>query len=117
MRRRYPVRPRANTAPGFWGCRFCRGAGCLACEAQANRQYAEQFPEGPEPILTITAEYTAPLAAMQDDGCPNVESPFVFRVPDADDSEAAQLARAILAALPPDYEGARRIFAPNGGER
>lgn len=36
------------------GCRFCFGRGCLSCEAQAQAEYRRQFPEGPQPVLTIT---------------------------------------------------------------
>ena len=63
MRRR---RAQNSLVPGFRCCTFCRGRGCLACEAQAKHQYEQAFPNGPEPLVTITAEYQPDLAAMQE---------------------------------------------------
>lgn len=37
-------------------CRFCQGAGCLACPEEAEKAYRDEFPDGPQPILTITKE-------------------------------------------------------------
>lgn len=39
----------------FWGCKWCGGrtGGCLYCEAEADRQYKEAFPDGPKPIATF----------------------------------------------------------------
>lgn len=37
-------------------CKWCRGRGCLACPAEADKEYRRQFPDGPKPILTITRE-------------------------------------------------------------
>ena len=36
-------------------CPFCRGKGCLACPAEANKEYKRQFPDGPKPLATFTA--------------------------------------------------------------
>lgn len=98
-RSKYPLPPRANVKKGFWGCAFCKGSGCLACEGESKRLYKEQFPDGPKPILTIKAEYREDLAAMQDEGCPNVDSPTVFPAPTGD-SAIEQLTRKVLAMLP-----------------
>lgn len=37
-------------------CRWCSGAGCLYCKAEADRAYKAAFPDGPVPIATFTAE-------------------------------------------------------------
>lgn len=37
-------------------CKFCRGRGCLACEGEAEKAYNKQFPNGPQPIATISPE-------------------------------------------------------------
>lgn len=37
-------------------CRFCHGRGCLACPGEADRAYASQFPDGPQPIATISSD-------------------------------------------------------------
>ena len=34
-------------------CKFCGGAGCLACEGEANKAYKKEFPDGPKPIATF----------------------------------------------------------------
>lgn len=34
-------------------CKWCNGRGCLSCEAEADKEYARQFPDGPKPILTM----------------------------------------------------------------
>src|SRR5579863_5530963 len=101
-RRRYPLPRGANLAAGFWGCSFCGGRGCLACQQQADRSYREQFPDGPKPILTINAEYHLEMATMQDDGCPNIDIPEVFPEPTGDDS-LSRIVRSILASLPVGY--------------
>lgn len=36
-------------------CKWCGGKGCLACPGEADKEYKRQFPDGPKPILTITA--------------------------------------------------------------
>jgi len=35
-------------------CKWCRGAGCLYCESEANAEYKRQFPDGPKPIATFS---------------------------------------------------------------
>lgn len=37
-------------------CRFCHGRGCLACPGEADRAYASQFPDGPQPVATIRSD-------------------------------------------------------------
>jgi hypothetical protein len=37
-------------------CKWCGGKGCLACPEEAERAYKREFPDGPQPIMTITAE-------------------------------------------------------------
>lgn len=34
-------------------CRFCQGRGCIACPGEAEKAYKAEFPNGPQPILTI----------------------------------------------------------------
>lgn len=34
-------------------CKFCHGAGCLACPGEADKEYKRQFPDGPKPIATF----------------------------------------------------------------
>ena len=34
-------------------CKWCGGKGCPSCEAEADKEYARQFPDGPKPIVTI----------------------------------------------------------------
>lgn len=36
-------------------CNFCHGRGCLACAGEADREYKRQFPDGPQPIATVSA--------------------------------------------------------------
>jgi hypothetical protein len=74
-------------ATGFWGCSFCDGSGCLACQKQADREYKRQFPDGPKPVLSVPI-YNVPgdleaQASMVDDGCPNVQEPYVMHPDDA----------------------------------
>jgi len=95
-------------ARAYPGCSFCGGSGCLACAKQAERAYKEQFPDGPQPLLTINAEYHPEIATLQDDGCPNIDVPEVFPEPVGDDF-LSQAVRSILAALPVGY--------PTKGER
>ena len=37
-------------------CPFCRGKGCLACPAEADKEYKRQFPDGPKPLATFTMD-------------------------------------------------------------
>lgn len=34
-------------------CKWCHGRGCLACEGERDKEYARQFPNGPQPIATF----------------------------------------------------------------
>lgn len=34
-------------------CRFCRGRGCLACDAAKDAEYTRQFPTPPQPLATF----------------------------------------------------------------
>lgn len=40
----------------YHNCKFCRGRGCIACEGEAEKDYKKQFPNGPQPIATISTE-------------------------------------------------------------
>lgn len=82
----------------FWGCRFCRGKGCLACGGEANRQYKNMFPDGPKPVMTISKKYRMDLAIMQDDGCPNVNDAAEFEDPTGND-EISRAVRMVLRTL------------------
>lgn len=37
-------------------CRYCHGRGCLACAGEADKEYARQFPNGPQPVVTISSD-------------------------------------------------------------
>jgi len=37
-------------------CKFCGGRGCLACPAEADKEYKRQFPNGPKPIATFKTD-------------------------------------------------------------
>lgn len=37
----------------YQDCRFCRGSGCIACEAEASKAYQKEFSDGPKPIATF----------------------------------------------------------------
>lgn len=39
--------------PGFWGCPWCQGRGCICCEEEADKAYKEAFPNGPIPMATF----------------------------------------------------------------
>lgn len=46
--------PTPRFANGIYcDCRFCHGKGCLACPGEADRAFARQFPDGPQPIATV----------------------------------------------------------------
>lgn len=40
-------------------CKWCGGKGCLACPAEAEKEYKRQFPDGPRPFLSLTHEEVA----------------------------------------------------------
>lgn len=35
-------------------CKWCGGRGCLSCEAEADKEYKRQFPDGPKPIASFS---------------------------------------------------------------
>lgn len=35
-------------------CKWCGGKGCLACPAEADKEYKRQFPDGPKPIAQFS---------------------------------------------------------------
>jgi 2-methylcitrate dehydratase PrpD len=37
----------------YRNCRWCRGRGCVSCKIEADKEYARQFPNGPQPILSV----------------------------------------------------------------
>lgn len=37
-------------------CKWCGGKGCLSCEAEADKEYKRQFPDGPKPIATFKTD-------------------------------------------------------------
>ena len=37
-------------------CKFCGGRRCLACPAEADKEYKRQFPNGPKPIATFKTD-------------------------------------------------------------
>lgn len=37
----------------YRNCKWCGGKGCLACPAEAEKEYKRQFPDGPKPIATF----------------------------------------------------------------
>ena len=39
-------------------CKWCGGKGCLACPAEADKEYQRQFPNGPLPIAIFTNDET-----------------------------------------------------------
>lgn len=40
----------------YRNCRWCYGEGCLYCEAEAKKAYQREFPDGPKPLATFTAD-------------------------------------------------------------
>ncbi len=71
---------------GFFGCRFCGGRGCLACDAESIKQFRAAFPD--QPVLTIAvysdkADRTG-QADMVTDGCPQVAEPYVIHPDDTE---------------------------------
>ena len=46
-------------------CRFCGGNGCLACQAEAEKEYKRQFPDGPKPIITARTDNAEELKRMK----------------------------------------------------
>lgn len=46
-------------------CRFCRGRGCLNCDTLTDRAYQQQWPQGPQPLLTIDTTTSTGRGHMQ----------------------------------------------------
>lgn len=42
-------------------CRWCRGGGCLQCEAEAEKAYRRAFPEMPKPLATFRTDDPADM--------------------------------------------------------
>ena len=47
-------------------CKWCQGAGCLSCQAEADKEYNRQFPDGPKPIATIPLDEPLDLNKKDD---------------------------------------------------
>lgn len=95
---------------GYRGCRFCYGNGCLACEQERRRDTdaeiralqdeAKREQLFGKPILTWTASFSAELAAMQDDGCPNIDLPVEFHEEDLPDNNLGRLTKLVMRLAP-----------------
>lgn len=55
-----PFQPRFENGI-YRDCQFCKGRGCLACTAEANKEYQRQFPDGPKPIATFKTDDPADM--------------------------------------------------------
>lgn len=67
-------------------CKWCHGKGCLACQQEMEKDYREEFPEGPQPLASISLDDTdgmkrlasilSPegLASAQDEAVKKVDS-------------------------------------------
>lgn len=51
--------------PGFWGCKWCHGTGCLSCDAEQEKEYKRQFPDGPKPIAMFRLDSEESMAAAR----------------------------------------------------
>lgn len=49
----------------YVNCRWCRGRGCLQCEAEADAAYKRAFPEGPKPIATFKIDSPSNVEAAR----------------------------------------------------
>lgn len=45
--------PRVSHTGAYRDCKWCRGAGCISCEVEADKAYKAAFPDGPKPIATF----------------------------------------------------------------
>jgi hypothetical protein len=43
-------------------CKWCGGRGCVYCEAELDKEYKRQFPDGPKPIATFKTDDPVDLA-------------------------------------------------------
>jgi hypothetical protein len=50
-----------NDMKAYRFCRFCNGAGCVACPGEADKAYNEQFPDGPKPLATFKLDDAADM--------------------------------------------------------
>lgn len=51
--------------PGFWGCKWCRGKGCISCDAEADRAYKKAYPDGPKPIAVFHKDNPEEMKALE----------------------------------------------------
>ena len=102
--------------PGFRHCHWCRGRGCIACDAEEkkwnearDREYAARFPNGPEPDFVARRDNPDDMQLLATFAHADVLRQIYAngRTPEAD----AELARRIdEARLIP---AARKILSPN----
>ena len=56
------TQPRYDEQRGIYrDCKWCGGTGCLACPAEAEKAYKEEFPDGPKPIATFNTNDPAEM--------------------------------------------------------
>ena len=46
-------------------CKWCGGLGCISCEAEVDKEYKRQFPDGPKPIMTIDINDNEGMEALK----------------------------------------------------
>ena len=68
-----PMTPRFFNGK-YRDCKWCGGAGCLSCPAEADKEYKRQFPDGPKPLLAITHEEFDHLEISGMTGGPSMSS-------------------------------------------
>jgi hypothetical protein len=49
----------------YANCRWCSGTGCVYCEAEADKAYKREFPNGPEPIATFKLDNPEDMERMK----------------------------------------------------
>jgi hypothetical protein len=57
-------------------CKWCGGKGCLACPAEADKEYKRQFPDGPKPMMTIKNEEFDQFAISEATGGPSIQDAY-----------------------------------------
>jgi hypothetical protein len=67
--------------PGFGGCQFCAGRGCLACEAEERKAY-NAFTT---PVFEFPLIAEDDVLRMNDEGCPNCQEIDAFSLMSPDD--------------------------------
>lgn len=60
----------------YHDCRWCRGAGCLYCKAEADKAYKAAFPDGPQRIATFPATPEGMEAARKAIGADAIRKAF-----------------------------------------